>query len=77
MQKFLDVNDVVVDVGANTGVYTLKAAKQVGANGLVIAVEPNIEILNVLSLSVKANRFGNVRLRNLCIGAQAQARSFG
>ena len=75
LQKFLDTNDVVVDIGANTGVYTLKAAKHVGAQGLVIAVEPNIEILDVLSFSVEANGFGNVRLRNLCIGGQTQART--
>ena len=75
LQNFLDTNDVVVDIGANTGVYSLKAAKHVGAKGLVVAVEPNIEILDVLSFSVKANGFGNVRLRNLCIGRQRQART--
>jgi FkbM family methyltransferase len=75
LHNFLDTNDVVLDIGANTGVYTVKAAKHVGAQGLVIAVEPNIEILDVLSLSVKANGFGNVRLRNLCIGRQTQART--
>jgi len=33
--------DTVIDVGANIGFFTLKAAKSVGSEGLVIAIEPD------------------------------------
>jgi FkbM family methyltransferase len=58
-----------VDVGASTGVYTLKAARRVGEQGTVIAIEPFPEILATLWYSVQRNGFTNVRLRNLCLAA--------
>jgi FkbM family methyltransferase len=38
----------IIDVGAHIGIYTLKAAKNVGKRGRVIAIEPenrNLELL--------------------------------
>jgi len=64
---FLDTTGVFVDVGANTGVYTLKAARHFGgASGVVLALEPFPDLLATLSFSVRANGFTNVRLRNIC-----------
>ena len=40
LEHFLDPDSVFLDIGANTGVYTMKAAQHVGRNGIVIAVEP-------------------------------------
>jgi FkbM family methyltransferase len=54
------------------GVYTVKAAKEVGASGLVIAVEPFIETASRLSLNVMGNGFHNVRVRNFCIGEKTE-----
>ena len=68
LDEFLDESGVFVDVGANTGVYTLKAAKHFSNKGLVIAVEPFIDTLAVLAASVQKNRFTNVRLRCMCVG---------
>lgn len=70
LDKFIDPCGVLIDVGANTGAFTLKAAKHVGDQGLVIALEPNLEILATLHRSVRANGFRNVRLRNCCASAQ-------
>src|SRR6478672_6677537 len=39
-QLFGRPGDVFVDVGANMGLFSLKAASIVGRNGMVIAVEP-------------------------------------
>jgi FkbM family methyltransferase len=63
---------VFVDVGANVGVFTVKAAKEVGNEGLVIAVEPFIESAMRLSQNVRVNGYKNVRVRNLCIGARTE-----
>jgi len=66
--RFLRPGFVFVDIGANVGVYTVKAAKEVGEGGLVVAVEPFIESARQLFGNVQANHFRNVRVRNLCIG---------
>jgi FkbM family methyltransferase len=66
LTRFLTPDSVFIDIGANTGVYSLKAAKHLTGSGEVISLEPNLDMLEALSASVKANRFRNVRLRNLC-----------
>lgn len=65
LEQLLPAEGVVLDIGANTGVYTLKAAKHFQGRGLVIAMEPVLEVLTVLQQSVWANGFTNVRLRNM------------
>jgi len=65
LEQLLPAEGVFLDIGANTGVYTLKAAKHFQGHGLVIALEPVLEVLAVLQQSVWANGFSNVRLRNM------------
>ncbi|MGH9717848.1 MAG: FkbM family methyltransferase [Candidatus Acidiferrales bacterium] len=67
--RFLQPGFVFVDVGANVGVYTTKAAGCVGENGLVLAIEPFIETAFRLSCNVRANHLRNVRIRPFCLGA--------
>ena len=52
--------DIVIDVGANVGMFTVKAAKQVGNSGLVIAIEPAESNLNLLKKNIELNKFKNV-----------------
>ena len=68
LSAFLRPGMCFVDIGANVGVYTMKAAQGVGAEGLVIAVEPFIESARQLAANARANGFENVRLRNCCVG---------
>jgi FkbM family methyltransferase len=72
LQHFLEPGDVFVDVGANVGVFTVKAAKEVGNHGLVVAIEPFIETAFRLSQNVRANGYNNVRVRNFCLGQSTQ-----
>ncbi len=72
LQHFLGPGQVFVDVGANVGVFTVKAAKEVGNEGLVIAIEPFIESAFRLSHNVGVNGYRNVRVRNFCIGRNTQ-----
>jgi len=53
-------SDVVIDVGAHIGSYTIRCAKAVGEKGLVIAFEPDPENFKVLLLNVKMNDLRNV-----------------
>jgi FkbM family methyltransferase len=77
LEQFLDPQGVFLDVGANTGIYTLKAAKYFsGKNGQVIALEPFPDILATLYHNVLANGFTNVRLRSFCLGERAHAATF-
>jgi FkbM family methyltransferase len=63
---FLKPGFVFIDIGANTGIYTLKAAKEVGQEGIVIAIEPFAEMASFLVKSVSMNGFNNVRVRAIC-----------
>ena len=54
----------VVDAGANAGLFTLKASKLVGPDGLVIALEPFPYTFKVLAYNVKRNNCKNVILVN-------------
>ncbi len=49
--------DVVVDIGANLGFFTLLLASLVGATGRVIAFEPLSQNVELLRRSIKENRF--------------------
>lgn len=52
--------EIVVDVGAHIGFYTLKAAKKVGPRGKVIAIEPDSQNFLLLKKNIAINHFGNV-----------------
>jgi FkbM family methyltransferase len=73
LQEFLQSGFIFIDIGANVGVYTLKAARQVRENGLVIAVEPFLDTACRLSRNVAENGFGNVRIRNFAINRETGA----
>lgn len=55
--KLIRPNDVVFDVGANIGVYTLAAARCVGSDGQVHAFEPNPRLAELLNRSIAVNGF--------------------
>jgi FkbM family methyltransferase len=52
--------DIVVDVGAHMGKYTIIASKQVGANGKVIAIEAHPGNYEMLNHNIKLNGLTNV-----------------
>ena len=53
-------NDVVIDVGAHIGPYTLKTSKRVGSNGKVVAIEADPENFNILNRNIQLNKLTNV-----------------
>jgi FkbM family methyltransferase len=54
------LGDVVLDVGANMGMFTTRVAKMIGESGLVIAVEPDRRNVELLKRNIEANRLSNV-----------------
>jgi FkbM family methyltransferase len=56
----LNAGDVVFDVGAHIGSFSLKASRLVGREGLVVALEPEIENYRMLEENIRINGLENV-----------------
>lgn len=66
----LKPGNVMLDIGANLGYFTLLAAKHLGPAGKVIAFEPNPDNCNSIHMSVFANHFTNVVLYPFAVSDQ-------
>ena len=53
---------VFIDIGANIGLFTLKAARLTGPQGRVIAIEPGTEAANRLEENVGLNSYAQVTI---------------
>jgi FkbM family methyltransferase len=69
--KSLKPGDVVVDLGAYVGYYTLVAGKVVGEKGKVYAFEPGPEAFALLQKNVRANGLSNVVLEQKAVSNKA------
>ncbi len=58
----------MIDIGAHIGTFTLKAAKTVGGQGRVVAIEPNPETFAKLRDNVAFNKFTQVSLIQAACG---------
>src|SRR5215211_9005948 len=52
--------DIVVDIGAHIGRYTIIGSKRVGANGKVVAIEAHPGNFEMLNSNIKLNQLTNV-----------------
>lgn len=68
VKRMVNRSDVVVDVGANIGYYTLLAAKLIGSKGRVFAFEPEQYNFMLLGKNVEVNHFKNVTSEQIAIG---------
>lgn len=50
-----------LDVGANTGLYSLFVAARAGADALIVSVEPQPEVKDWLAFNIAANGFTTIR----------------
>ena len=60
--------DVVLDLGASTGDFCIIASKKVGANGIVIALEPDADNYELLKYNIQRNKCQNVIPLNIGVG---------
>ncbi len=58
----------VVDVGANIGYFSLLAARLVGAEGLVLAMEPSENNVKLIEASRRQNQFDQLRIVQAAAG---------
>lgn len=61
-----------LDVGANIGTFALVASKIVGPNGLVVAIEPNVNNVKLLEISRHLNGIENMEIH--AVAADQKAR---
>ena len=61
LDQLLKPGDVFIDVGANIGLYTLKAARLVGPEGKVAALEPGHDAYQQLKANLALNDYDWVR----------------
>lgn len=69
MERRLKPGGVFVDVGANVGVYSCLGARLVGAEGTVVAVEPQPPIHARLATNLALNGYAQVRRFACAVGA--------
>jgi FkbM family methyltransferase len=67
VMRIVRPGDVVLDLGANIGYYTLLFARLVGDSGKVIAFEPDPGNFNLLRKNLHANGYRNVILHNKAV----------
>src|SRR4030042_1016047 len=58
--KVVKKGDVVVDLGANIGYFTILAAKLVGSQGKIFALEPAPKNFEYLNKNIQLNKYLNV-----------------
>jgi FkbM family methyltransferase len=52
--------DIVIDIGAHIGLYTIVSSKRVGTNGKVVAIEADPGNFEMLNRNIKLNQLTNV-----------------
>jgi len=60
----INQGDIVIDGGANIGIFTIMAGVLAGDTGKVIAIEPDPENLRILRENIKLNKLKNVIIVN-------------
>jgi len=67
MLKTIKKGDIVIDIGANIGYFTLLFAKCVGQNGKVFAFEPEPKNFELLKKNISVNKYENVVCENSAV----------
>ena len=67
MRRFIKRGDIVVDVGANIGYFTLLMSRLVQKDGLVLAIEASASTFRKLTKNIERNHCGNVISRQVAV----------
>lgn len=67
-RQYCREGDVVLDVGANEGLFTSFAGRLVGESGTVIAIEPQSRMADLVRVNTALNGLNNVQVFNAAMG---------
>ena len=70
-RALVKAGDLVIDAGANIGLYTLFFAHLTGPTGRVVAIEPGARAAERLRENVEINHLGHVEVIEAALGAEA------
>jgi FkbM family methyltransferase len=70
LSSFVKPGDLVLDVGANIGLYSLHLSRAVGPEGRVFAFEPDPANLQLLKENIAINHCDNVTVFPVALGAE-------
>lgn len=70
-REIVSPGSVIVEAGANIGTHTLFLSRATGAEGQVIAFEPQRQVHQMLCANIALNELSNVHARQLGLGAVA------
>lgn len=74
VQEQISAGQVVLDIGANIGYFTLKFARLIGDQGKVYAFEPDPDSFRILKRNILSNEYQNVILEPVAVSnVSAQA----
>ena len=74
--EYLQAGDVMLDIGANVGLMSLRAAATIGEKGRVLAFEPHPVVISYLEGNIRLNGFRNIKTHNVALGKESD-RSIG
>lgn len=74
--RTLHPGDVVFDLGANVGYYTMIASLYAGGTGCVVAFEPLPQNISYLKRHLELNQMQNVRLVDVAVADVSETSSF-
>ena len=72
LSAFLQDGMTFVDIGANSGYFTLLAGKLVGPKGTIVAFEPSPQNMINLNSNIKLNGLENVKVLGIAIGERTE-----
>lgn len=64
--------DVIYDIGANMGLFSIMLGHLVGAGGLVVSFEPQTQVFEHLQANIGLNNLPNVRAFQKALGAESE-----
>lgn len=76
LNRFLKSGDQFIDIGANSGLFTIYSAKAVGNEGQVFAFEPTDTTYKKLCENIKLNKFLNIITHQLAISSNNEDLEF-
>ena len=76
LKMYLKPGATFLDIGANIGYFTLIASSLVGRSGTVVAFEPSLRAIELLSANLRLNQVQNVVIYSIAVGKESALGTF-